>query len=669
MARTYALKPGPASLPKIDYAAELNPQQLAAVQAPPGPALVIAGAGSGKTRTLTYRVAYLLENGIRPQSILLLTFTNKAAREMLERVNDLVPMDLKGLWGGTFHSIGNRILRSHADQLGYGRNFTIMDREDQTDLIETVLKEAGIDKKQKNFPKPGLLAEIFGLATNLQEDLAQVIQERFRYFGEEVEILGRIRTRYEERKRETNCMDFDDLLEKALALLQQDPEVARRYQERFQFILVDEYQDTSRIQAGFIDLLAAHHRNLTVVGDDAQSIYSWRGADCQNILEFPKRYPEAAIHKVEINYRSVPEILDVANAAIEANLAQFQKTLRADRGPGQLRPALVPCPDSRSQAQFVVQRINDLHGEGIDLREIAILYRAHYQSMEIQMELSRRGIPFRISSGLRFYEQAHVKDVAAFMKIAVNPMDEVAFRRAVRCLAGIGDRTAERLWEESVRRRREAGSEFRFKEHLLDLKVPPKVKASWEQLVYTLDELLVEAQPVSPSEMIRSIMEGVYDEYMQSKFANYESRREDVNQLMIFARNFEQADEFLSQMSLLGNVDMAGNKPDAGEEAGEALNLSTVHQAKGLEWGVVFLVWLTEGKFPGHRSLDDPPALEEERRLFYVGLTRARDQLYLTYPQLQLQGGYQDAWQSPSRFLEDIPEEMVEEWELEGDLL
>lgn len=669
MARTYTLNPAPTPEVKIDYERELNPHQLAAVTAPPGPALVIAGAGSGKTRTLTYRVAYLLENGIPPENILLLTFTNKAAREMLERVAGLVPFDLSGLWGGTFHSVGNRILRAHADRIGFDRRFTIMDREDQSDLMEQVLTAAGVDTKQKGFPKPGLIGDIFGLAVNSERDLEELISERHAYFEEHTETLREIWKLYEKRKLAANAMDFDDLLEKALRLLRQEKELATRYQDRFQFILVDEYQDTSRIQADFIDLLAQRHRNLTVVGDDAQAIYSWRGADYRNILEFQERYPEAAVHKVEINYRSVPPILEVANAAIAANRSPFKKHLEPDRGAGSFKPVLAPCPDSGKQAQFVAQRILELHDEGRDLKDIAVLYRAHFHSMELQMELSRRGIPYQISSGLRFFEQAHIKDVAAFMKLAVNPADEVSFRRLARFLPGIGAKTAEQLWREVDGKRREHGEGFRFAEHLMDLKVPARGRDGWKQTVYTLEELAPGGEPVAPWEMIESVLEGVYDDYLKSKYANYESRREDLNQLVMFSRSYEDAGAFLAELSLLGNTDLPGTEAAPSVDEGDKISLSSVHQAKGLEWPVVFVMWLSDGMFPGYRSLENPEALEEERRLFYVAITRAMDQLYLSYPQLRLNASYQDSWQRPSRFLEDIPEELLDVWEVEAPIL
>src|SRR3954469_15865490 len=449
MSRQYTLQRAPVSTSvHIDYAAELNEQQLAAVTAPPGPILVIAGAGSGKTRTLTYRVAYLLENGIDPRNILLLTFTNKAAREMLNRVANLLPVDASELWGGTFHSIGNRILRRHGTALGYSNGFTIMDREDQKDLINTVVANTGIDPKEIRFPKGDVLAEIFSFVVNTEMPLETLLAGKFPYFLPLLDKIQDVRSRYEKKKKATNSMDFDDLLQKTLLMVQQHERIAEIYRRQFQFILVDEYQDTNKIQADLVDLLARDHHNVMVVGDDAQSIYSWRGANFQNILEFPKRYPDAKVFKIELNYRSVPEVQEVANSAIAANVDQFQKNLQAVRNSQSVKPAVVALNDGSEQAQFVAQRILELRDEDVDLNEIAVLYRAHYHALELQLELSRRGIPYQITSGIRFFEQAHIKDVISFLRLVANPRDEVAFKRMVKLLPGIGNRSAENLWRD-----------------------------------------------------------------------------------------------------------------------------------------------------------------------------------------------------------------------------
>jgi len=682
MSRQYTLQRAPVSTSvHIDYAAELNEQQLAAVTAPPGPILVIAGAGSGKTRTLTYRVAYLLENGIDPRNILLLTFTNKAAREMLNRVANLLPVDASGLWGGTFHSVGNRILRRHGTTLGYSSGFTIMDREDQKDLINTVVASAGIDPKEIRFPKGDVLAEIFSFVVNTEMPLEGLLAEKFPYFLPLLDKIQDVRDRYEKKKKATNSVDFDDLLQKTLVMFQQHERIAEIYRRQFQFILVDEYQDTNKIQADLVDLLAHDHRNLMVVGDDAQSIYSWRGANFQNILEFPKRYPDAQVFKIEMNYRSVPEVLEVANAAIAANVRQFRKHLSATRESKTLKPALVALNDSSEQARFVAQRILELRDENIDLNDVAVLYRAHYHALELQLELSRRGIPYQITSGIRFFEQAHIKDVTSFIRFIANPRDEVAFNRMVKLLPGIGNRTAENLWRTweagvvaaGVDRGFEEESapvevipqsrDYKFGERFLAMNVPAKSKKMWTQLAHTLDEIAPGGEPNPPSEMITSVVEAIYDDYAKVNFANYQLRREDLDQLAAFARQFKDVHEFLSQLALISNVDAEAAPGQTNEK--EVVNLSSVHQAKGLEFHAVFVIWLTDGMFPSSRSLDTRDALEEERRLFYVAITRARDELYLTYPHMRLSGGYGDVFQRPSRFLQEIPNDLVEDWQVQ----
>src|SRR5437867_2694825 len=661
VSRQYTLnRPARSTSIQIQYAAELNEQQLAAVTAPPGPQLIIAGAGSGKTRTLTYRVAYLLENGIDPRNILLLTFTNKAARQMLDRVANLLPVDAGGIWGGTFHSIGNRMLRRHGSALGYSSGFTIMDREDQKDLINAVVASAGIDPKEIRFPKGDVLAEIFSFVVNTETPLEELLAAKFPYFLPLLDRIKDVQARYDRKKKATNSMDFDDLLEKTLSMLRQHEGIAEIYRRQVQFILVDEYQDTNKIQADLVDLLARDHRNVMVVGDDAQSIYSWRGANFQNILEFPKRYPDAQVFKIEMNYRSVPEVLEVANAAIAANVEQFRKHLSATRSSNAVKPAVVALNNGAEQAQFVAQRILELRDEDVDLNDIAVLYRAHYHAIELQLELSRRGIPYQITSGIRFFEQAHIKDVTAFIRFVANPRDEVAFKRMVKLLPGIGNRSAENLWNVWDRSLTERGEITAWGERLLAMNVSARSKKAWEQLAHTLDEIAPGGQPNPPSEMITSVVEAIYDDYAKVNFTNYELRREDLNQLAEFARQFKDVHEFLAQLALISNVDAEAAPAQTRDK--EAVNLSTVHQAKGLEFHTVFVIWLTNGMFPSSRSLDTREVLEEERRLFYVAITRARDELYLTYPQRRLSGGYGDVFQRPSRFLQEIPNNLVEDW-------
>lgn len=679
---------------QIDYAKELNPEQLAAVTAPPGPALVIAGAGAGKTRTLVYRVAFLLEQGVAPEHILLLTFTNKAARVMMTRVAELVGRDLEALWGGTFHAVGHRILRRHAELVGYRRDFTILDREDARDLVNACLGEAEIDVKAARFPKADLLGDIFSLAVNTAQPLVKVLERQYRHFlplAPQIEDLAR---RYAERKRATNVMDFDDLLVLWLRLLREHPAVCEHYQRRFQFLLVDEYQDTNQLQGEIVDLLAARHHNVMAVGDDSQSIYSWRGANFLNILRFPERHPGTTVHRIETNYRSTPEILTLANAAIAANVNQHKKELRAVRPSGP-KPVLVVCADAHWQAAFVAQRVLELRESGLALDEMAVLYRAHFHAMELQMELTRRNIPFSITSGIRFFEQAHIKDVAAWLKLVCNPRDEMAFKRLVGLLPGIGPKAADKLWNalaarlppmpagaadiasgpdadvaavwnpEGDARPVASANAFPLAAALQALAsvVPKKAQVAWAQFTATLAQLEPEEVRRDTAGMIQLVLEAVYEDYLHATYQNAEARLEDLAQLAAFARQFAAPEDFLAQLALLSSVEAEAETRTARDE--ERLRLSTIHQAKGLEFDVVFVIMLCDGLFPSARSLEDPANEEEERRLFYVAVTRARNELYLSYPLVRTagaQGG--DMLQHPSRFLGELPRDLVEEWEL-----
>ena len=663
MSRDYVLQPfQPAIHLQIDYARDLNEQQLAAVTAPPGPSLVIAGAGSGKTRTLTYRVAYLLEQGIPPDRILLLTFTNKAAKEMMRRVADLLGQELASLWGGTFHSIGNRILRQHAPLLGYQRDFSIMDREDAKHLITTCVAESEIDVKATRFPKAEVLGDIFSLALNTQKPVADILLEQYDYFTQLDTQIEDIERRYAARKLATNAMDFDDLLVLWLKLLQEHADVREHYQRRFQFILVDEYQDTNRLQSDLIDLLAARHHNVMVVGDDAQSIYAWRGANFQNILKFSDRYPGVNIYKIETNYRSTPEILNVANAAITANVHQFAKHLTPARKSGG-KPALVTCEDAGQQAAFVAQRVLELREEGLDLNKMAVLYRSHFHALELQLELTRRNIPFTITSGIRFFEQAHIKDVTAYLKLVTNPRDELAFKRLAQLLPGIGGKGADKLWKEfSAKPIPATNAGHPLASALQSCAVPKKTDVAWAQFTATIAQMEAKDVRGNASKMIRLAVEAGYEEHLKENYANFRSRLEDLEQLAVFARQFETVEDFLTQLALLTNVEADDEQPASRDD--EQLRLSTIHQAKGLEFDVVFIIMLCDGLFPSARSLESEEGEEEERRLMYVAMTRARNELYLSYPLVRAAGNTGDMMQKPSRFLGEIPKELLEEWNL-----
>ena len=670
---------GTAAAQSRDYAAELNAQQFEAVSTKAARALVIAGAGSGKTRTLTYRVAWLLDRGVPPQAILLLTFTNKAAREMIERVRDLAGGDTTALWAGTFHSIGARILRRHAEEIGFSRSFSILDRDDQKQMLTAVIKEMKIDTSQRRFPKPEVLSSMFSLADNTATPLEDIIESRgemiYEWFAEILEV----RENYIQRKQAANAMDFDDLLCLTVRLLEERPEITALYQRKLRHVLVDEYQDTNVVQSKMVDLLAGGDgAGLMAVGDDAQSIYSWRGADVGLILGFSKRYPGAVVFTIETNYRSVPEILELSNAAIRANSGRFEKDLRAARDGGGAMPALVALEDPQRQAMFCAQRISELIESGTEPDGIAVLYRAHFQSLEIQMEMMRSGIPFTITSGIRFFEQAHIKDVVSMIRFVVNRRDEVAFLRIAELLPGCGPITAAKLWAAWLAsgHAMAAAPPPSWVDALGGFKVPKKSVKHWVQFCHILDELTPHGGFAKPSSMITSILEGFYSDHLKASYENADVREADLEKFAEFAAEYEDVGEFLEQLSLLGNTDGGpttkgtANAGRAKKPAGDVptVTLSSIHQAKGLEWDSVFLIGLVEGQFPNGKVLEtgDLHALEEERRLFYVALTRAKNELYLSYPKVNPRSYSDEYFNRPSRFLSEFPAGLVEEWRVGG---
>ncbi len=654
----------PPSGSRIDYASELNAQQFAVVTAPPGGALVIAGAGSGKTRTLIYRVAYLLEQGIPPECVLLLTFTNKAAREMMGRVERLLEGGVPGLWGGTFHSIGNRALRRHAHLLGYESDFTILDRDDARELLRLCREEAKTDATAA-LPKNDVLADIFSLAVNKDQSIADLIEEEFDYFVECADEISKLNAAYQARKKAANAMDFDDLLIQWVRLLEEQPQVREEYQRRFQFILVDEYQDTNKVQGRLIDLLAGRHKNVMVVGDDSQSIYSWRGAYFQNIWKFPERYPGANVYRIETNYRSTPEILAVANAVIASNKNQFEKHLVPVQPPGP-KPRVVQCRNSFEQADFLAQEVMALRNQGVPLHQMAVLYRAHFHAVELQLAFARANLPVDVVSGIGFFEQAHIKDVVAHLRFAANPRDELAFKRIVPLLEGIGRKRADKLWtafrgeipknrsETAVASAPIAATAMARTSKL----VPKKAEADWARLIATIAQMEDPETRKNTPLMIQLVLRGGYEEYLQNNFSNYRVRMEEMEPLARFAGQFESIDEFLAQIALLTNAD--ADRRTHERERQDRIRLSTIHQAKGLEFDAVFVIMLCEGLFPSARSIEKPEDLEEERRLFYVAVTRARRYLYLTYPRMRWSPGREPAIQATSRFIEEIPAELVD---------
>src|SRR5687768_4779949 len=682
----YVLKRDQGSLPErlTRYKSELNEEQFRVVTAPPKATLVVAGAGTGKTRAITYRVAYLIEQGVSPQRILLATFTNRASREMLRRVESLTGnQNVHRIWGGTFHRIANMMLRRHATSIGYDSNFSILDSEDARDLIALCIEDAAIDTKAKRFPKPEVVQDIISFANNTDLPIENVIAGKYPYFEMLTQQIMRVDSVYQLRKQERNVMDYDDLLLNVKKLLIEKQTIADLYAEQFQHILVDEYQDTNRLQAEIIDLLAVKHRNVMVVGDDAQSIFAWRGAEFTNIYEFPKRYPEAQLFKLEMNYRSTPEILGVANVSISHNRRQFPKVLQAVKRSKDWKPALVPCSDVEQQSAFVASRILELRDEGTSLEDIAVMYRSHYHSIELQLELSRRNIPYRIQSGVRFFEQAHIKDVVSYLRIIVNPRDELAWKRILKLIPGVGNKTANRLFEAIASKSVPpalAGGEDTASETSLVQRIHAsgdsqagRLRSSqpWKDFVKLIELLVSTEHRGNPSKQITLILENGYEQYLQENYENADLRMEDLRGLAQFANRYTSTEDFLAELALLSTERfkepqaIVGEEVVEGGEDNELLTLTSVHQAKGLEWKAVFIIWAAEGKFPSPRSLKEIDSEEEERRLWYVALTRAKDELYLTYPLMITDYNRQTVLQKPSRFVMEVPPALFEIWSLE----
>jgi DNA helicase-2/ATP-dependent DNA helicase PcrA len=650
---TFVLSPdtsGPAK--RIDYPNALNQEQLAVVLEGDGPCLVLAGAGSGKTRTLTYRVAHLVERGVDPSSILLLTFTNKAAREMVERVESVLGPAAKGIWGGTFHSIGARLLRSFAGELGYTSSFTILDMEDGRDLIKAVMKDLQIDPKARRFPTASVVGNILSYARNTQTSITETLELKhpnFQPFEAELEEIAR---QYQTRKKSANAMDFDDLLTN-LAMLLDDPQFGRRISERFRYVLVDEYQDTNAVQARIVKGFASVHSNVVAVGDDAQSIYAFRGADVKNILSFPDQFLGAKVFKLLTNYRSTPEILDLANASLSHNEKQFKKDLVGLRESGD-KPKFVACASASQEARFVAENILQMRAQGVALANIVVLFRSSAHSQQLEFELIKRDVPYDYRGGQKFFERAHIKDVVAFLRIYENPKDEVAWLRTLGLQTGIGATTAADL-----------ASQTRGAERIEDvveaagaINVPSRARTGWEDFVRVM-RLLVEQGRI-PAPLIRSVAASNYQDYLEREYPNWRERIEDLEQLALFAEGYDDLTSFLNDLSLYDNVAVGRQEPGRGDE--ERMVLSTIHQAKGLEWDTVFLIHLADTAFPNRRAMVEEGGMEEERRLFYVAVTRARRQLFLSYPMTV--GHDALTFNQPSTFLDEVDSRLFERVEI-----
>lgn len=645
---------GPSKL-SLDYAQALNAQQLAAVTAGDGPALVIAGAGSGKTRTLIYRVAYLIDKGIDPSSILLVTFTRKSAQEMLNRTGLLIGSRSERVFGGTFHSVANTLLRQYGRSIGIQPGFTILDRGDSEDLISLLRAQLGLSEKDKRFPRKGTIAEMISKCVNTLQGLDDVVLGEFAHFSEHLEDLDKLWRAYEADKRTRQLLDYDDLLVKLRELLSTDEAVRQTVSHRFRYILVDEYQDTNRLQADIIRKLAATHDNVMVVGDDSQSIYAFRGATFRNIMDFPTLFPESRLYKLEENYRSTQPILNVANDIIRGASEKYTKQLFTRKLDGPL-PALVQAAGENAQSRFITQKILELREEGVPLDEVAILFRSSFHSFDLEIELSRRDLPFVKRGGFKFIETAHVKDLLAHLRVIENPLDAVSWNRVLLMVEGVGPKKAQDLIASFVKQGRPERTP-------LDAlrEVAGRSSRGLKDLAKALDEA-GKLAALTPAEQVNEIY-GYYLPILKEHYDDYPKRVRDLEHLYTIAERYQTLDTFLADLAL-EPPDQSVTGVEALDRDDERVVLSTIHSAKGLEWQCVFVIWAVDGRFPSAYSFATEEELEEERRLFYVAVTRAKQHLFLTYPINVYDKTTGSVLSKPSRFLDDVAPSLLETWAL-----
>jgi DNA helicase-2/ATP-dependent DNA helicase PcrA len=652
---TYTLRPRPDSRPaarfRIDYAGELNEAQYDAATTLEGPVLVIAGAGSGKTRTLVYRVARLVESGVHPGQILLLTFTRKAAEEMLRRASGLVGASCERVAGGTFHSFANTVLRRAGRRLGLEPSFTILDRGDSEDVVNLLRARAGLDKKDRRFPRKGTILEIISMAVNRSATLPEVVEATYTHLYENLEDLERLAEQYGRYKREKNLADYDDLLVLLRDLVRDHADVAEQLSRTYRYVMVDEYQDTNLLQAEIVRGLAVAHQNVMAVGDDSQSIYSFRGATFRNIMDFPALFPDTRVVKLEENYRSTAPILGLANAIIDRALEKHTKVLRTRKSDGE-KPLLVQCADEQAQSRFVCQRILELREEGVSLDDMAVLFRSSFHSFDLELELQRADLPFVKRGGFKFIETAHVKDVLAHLRIVANPRDAVSWHRVLLLLDGLGPRTAEELVGQLAG---VAGLE----EATERLAAHPR-RGAYTKDLGRLTSLLREVAPeeMPPGEKVARVV-GFYAPMLrQVHREDFPKREKDLEHFITIAGRYRSLASLLTDMALEPPTDSVGDVLAADVEEG-LLTLSTIHSAKGLEWDTVFVIWMVDGRFPSYHNLHDGEEIEEERRLLYVAVTRAKEHLYLTYPIDIYDRAAGMVLGKPSRFVEGLPDGLL----------
>ncbi len=651
MARKYVLKrtdPPAGSISGIDYRKELNDAQFEAATAKDGPVLVIAGAGTGKTRTLVYRVARLIDIGIDPRTILLLTFTRRAAEEMLRRASLLMDNRCDKVAGGTFHSFANTVLRHYGRKIDLMPSFTIMDRPDSEDVVQLLRAELGLNSKERRFPRKQTVAEIYSMALNKQWTIPDLIERDYPHLYDLLEDLLRLYERYVDYKKNRSLMDYDDLLIKLKELLSTDEEVRRRLSETYRYIMVDEYQDTNRLQADIVRLLAAMHDNVMVVGDDAQSIYSFRGANFRNIMDFPKDFPGARLISLEENYRSTQPILNLTNEIISRATEKYDKRLFTSKEEGDT-PLLVQAESEQMQSRFICQKVLELREEGVPLWDMAVLFRSSFHSFDLEIELTRHNIPFVKRGGFRFMETAHIKDVLAYLRILANPQDTISWGRVLSLLEGVGSQSSQKIIHWLL-----DGSNPR--ERLRSFNAKGKVAHGLRTLAQVL-EVCSEAQ--RPSENTQYLMQYYAPILKRNHPEDYPKRLRDLEHFQGMTERYRSLERLLTDMALEPPTDSVDDALAVDPDEGP-LVLSTIHSAKGLEWHSVFIIWALEGRFPSYYNINTAEELEEERRLLYVAATRAKENLFISYPIKIFDRGMGTVLSRPSRFIEGISAAMLE---------
>lgn len=634
---------------KVNYEQDLNSAQLEAVMHTQGAVLVIAGAGSGKTKTLTYRVARLIEDGVKPENILLLTFTKKASAEMLNRAGLVLDNRCEKVAGGTFHSFSNIILRKYSKLLGLKNNYTIMDRADCEDIINHITGQM-FPKKEKRFPKKSTILDIYSKSVNKVTPTRQIIEKEYPQFEHCQDKIIEIHKAYVAYKRENSVLDYDDLLLYMKLLLENNERLRKKLSDEYKYIMVDEYQDTNTIQADVIKLLASEHNNIMAVGDDSQSIYAFRGANYRNILDFPKVFPNTKIIKLEQNYRSTQNILKFTNAIIEKAKEKYSKKLFSDKVSPQV-PALICAKDTQTEADFICQRILELLDEDVSLSDICVLTRNARMSYNLEIELSKRAIPYQKFGGPKFMETAHIKDIVAHLRVIINPDDVISLTRILLLLKGIGSSTVNNIMPVLK-------GQLNPNVKLL----PPNKVSSLNPMLTIISKLRASLPTKKPSEITEEIIR-YYKPILKDKYDDFSKREKDLEHFEYLSSQYSNLEDFISDLAL-EPPDMSVEGMYKNNSDDEALTISTIHSAKGLEWDSVFIIGAVDGRFPSAYSFNSEEEMDEELRLMYVAATRAKNNLYISYPVDMYDYSMNMVLSKPSRFLDGIPDDVLERWDI-----